>query len=44
MVDVYANVNKGSHIVHIMAGLTQFLTVQDNQFLIPTAAFEIAWL
>ena len=44
MVDMYANVNKGSHIVHIMAGLTQFLIVQDNQFLIPTEAFKIAWL
>ena len=42
MVDMYADVNKGSHIVHIMAGLTQFLIVQDNQFLIPTEAFKIA--
>ena len=27
MVDMYAGVNKGSHIVHIMARLTQFLIV-----------------
>jgi len=41
---MYADVNKGSHVVHIMAGLTHFLIVQDNQFLIPTAAFKLSWL
>jgi len=40
MEDMHADVNKGSRAVHIMAGLTQFLIVQDNQFLIPTAAFK----
>ena len=43
MVDMHADVNKGSHIVQLWR-LTQFLTVQDNQFLIPTEAFKIAWL